>query len=125
MADRCALILGLGHLLEEALHFCACLAQIDAKKSVPQEQKPKARKIFVGGLAPETTEGESRAVALARLPPRCRPHATGSNSWVMQIEVVQVLLLATAFLLLACDSSRGVFLCVQRISKSILNDMAR
>lgn len=32
--------------------------QIDAKKSVPLEQKPKARKIFVGGLAPETTEGE-------------------------------------------------------------------
>ena len=31
--------------------------QIDAKKSVPLEQKPKARKIFVGGLAPETTEG--------------------------------------------------------------------
>ncbi|KDD74087.1 hypothetical protein H632_c1582p0, partial [Helicosporidium sp. ATCC 50920] len=30
--------------------------QIDAKKSVPQEQKPKARKIFVGGLSPETTE---------------------------------------------------------------------
>ncbi|KAL6774559.1 hypothetical protein ACKKBG_A25475 [Auxenochlorella protothecoides x Auxenochlorella symbiontica] len=30
--------------------------QIDAKKSVPLEQKPKARKIFVGGLAPETTE---------------------------------------------------------------------
>ncbi|GAB4821804.1 hypothetical protein N2152v2_008850 [Parachlorella kessleri] len=35
--------------------------QIDAKKSVPQEQKPKARKIFVGGLAPDTTEVEFRA----------------------------------------------------------------
>lgn len=31
--------------------------QIDAKKSVPQELKPKARKVFVGGLAPEVTEG--------------------------------------------------------------------
>jgi hypothetical protein len=31
--------------------------QIDAKKSVPQEAKPKARKVFVGGLSPETTEG--------------------------------------------------------------------
>lgn len=30
--------------------------QIDAKKSVPQEQKPKARKVFVGGISPETTE---------------------------------------------------------------------
>lgn len=34
--------------------------QIDAKKSVPQELKPKARKVFVGGLAPETTEKEFR-----------------------------------------------------------------
>lgn len=33
------------------------MLQIDTKKSVPQESKPKARKIFVGGLAPETTEG--------------------------------------------------------------------
>lgn len=38
-----------------------CAPQIDAKKSVPQELKPKARKVFVGGLSPETTEG-----ALAR-----------------------------------------------------------
>ena len=30
--------------------------QIDAKKSVPQELKPKIHKIFVGGIAPETTE---------------------------------------------------------------------
>ncbi|KAK2076615.1 hypothetical protein QBZ16_005375 [Prototheca wickerhamii] len=35
--------------------------QIDAKKSVPLEQKPKARKIFVGGLAPETTEEQFKA----------------------------------------------------------------
>ncbi|PSC76786.1 heterogeneous nuclear ribonucleo 1 [Micractinium conductrix] len=34
--------------------------QIDAKKSVPQEQKPKARKVFVGGLSPETTEDQFR-----------------------------------------------------------------
>ena len=34
----------------------ACL-QIDAKRSVPQEQKPKSKKIFVGGLAPDTMEG--------------------------------------------------------------------
>lgn len=33
--------------------------QIDVKKSVPQEGKPKACKVFVGGLAPETTEGEA------------------------------------------------------------------
>ena len=32
--------------------------QIDAKRSLPQSQKPKLRKLFVGGLAPETTEGE-------------------------------------------------------------------
>lgn len=34
--------------------------QIDAKRSVPQgnlAHKPKSRKIFVGGLAPETTDG--------------------------------------------------------------------
>ena len=31
--------------------------QIDAKRSLPQSQKPKLRKLFVGGLAPETTEG--------------------------------------------------------------------
>lgn len=37
--------------------------QIDTKKSVPQESKPKARKIFVGGLAPETTEGRCCFVA--------------------------------------------------------------
>ncbi|EIE21707.1 RNA-binding domain-containing protein, partial [Coccomyxa subellipsoidea C-169] len=30
--------------------------QIDAKRSLPQSQKPKLRKLFVGGLAPETTE---------------------------------------------------------------------
>jgi hypothetical protein len=35
-------------------------SQIDVKKSVPQESKPKARKIFVGGLAPETREGMFR-----------------------------------------------------------------
>lgn len=32
--------------------------QIEVKDAVPQEQKPKSKKIFVGGLAPETTEGE-------------------------------------------------------------------
>lgn len=31
--------------------------QIDVKKSVPQESKGRARKIFVGGLSPDTTEG--------------------------------------------------------------------
>ncbi|EFN53389.1 hypothetical protein CHLNCDRAFT_36600 [Chlorella variabilis] len=34
--------------------------QIDAKKSVPQEMKPKARKVFVGGLSPDTTEDQFR-----------------------------------------------------------------
>ena len=33
------------------------ISQIDAKRSMPQNQKPKMRKLFVGGLAPETTEG--------------------------------------------------------------------
>eukprot|EP00890_Picochlorum_soloecismus_P001159 jgi/Picsp_1/2043/NSC_05508-R1_heterogeneous nuclearribonucleoprotein a2 len=32
--------------------------EIDVKKSVPQESKAKARKIFVGGLAPETSEDD-------------------------------------------------------------------
>lgn len=33
--------------------------QIDAKPSVPQgeQQRPRSKKIFVGGLAPDTTEG--------------------------------------------------------------------
>jgi hypothetical protein len=44
----------------------ACLlVQIDAKKSVPQELKPKARKVFVGGLSPDTTEGAPPAAAAA------------------------------------------------------------
>ncbi|CAL8469302.1 g8843 [Coccomyxa elongata] len=34
--------------------------QIDAKRSLPQSQKPKLRKLFVGGLAPETTEESFR-----------------------------------------------------------------
>ncbi|KAI3436074.1 hypothetical protein D9Q98_002132 [Chlorella vulgaris] len=34
--------------------------QIDCKKSVPQEMKPKARKVFVGGLSPDTTEDQFR-----------------------------------------------------------------
>ena len=46
--------------------LCQCSAemkaivfvQIDAKRSLPQSQKPKLRKLFVGGLAPETTEGK-------------------------------------------------------------------
>lgn len=42
--------------------------QIDVKKSVPQEQKAKARKIFVGGLAPETTEGETRLEYFNKIP---------------------------------------------------------
>ena len=53
-------------LLCSRYRACRCSAphrdrrppQIDAKKSVPQELKPKARKIFVGGLAPDTDEGE-------------------------------------------------------------------
>ena len=42
--------------LQRLLTWLLCL-QIDAKRSVPQEQKPKSKKIFVGGLAPETMEG--------------------------------------------------------------------
>jgi hypothetical protein len=35
--------------------------QIDAKRSLPhgQHSSPKSKKIFVGGLAPETNEGET------------------------------------------------------------------
>lgn len=38
----------------------ACYVQIDAKPSLPhgEHSSPKSKKIFVGGLAPETTEGE-------------------------------------------------------------------
>lgn len=37
-------------------------AQIDAKPSVPQGEggKPRSKKVFVGGLAPDTTEGKER-----------------------------------------------------------------
>ena len=38
-----------------------CL-QIDAKRSVPQEQRPRSKKIFVGGLAPDTTDGMQQLV---------------------------------------------------------------
>lgn len=39
---------------------CAAVPQIDAKPSLPhgEHSSPKSKKIFVGGLAPETTEGE-------------------------------------------------------------------
>jgi heterogeneous nuclear ribonucleoprotein A1/A3 len=42
-------------VVEEAVHTLDG-RQIDAKWSVPVHEKPKIRKIFVGGLAPETTE---------------------------------------------------------------------
>lgn len=37
-----------------------CCVQIDAKPSLPhgEHSSPKSKKIFVGGLAPETTEGK-------------------------------------------------------------------
>ena len=38
----------------DALHMSA---QIDVKKSVPQEHKPRSKKVFVGGLATNTTPG--------------------------------------------------------------------
>jgi hypothetical protein len=46
------------------LHFAA-VPQIDAKPSLPhgEHSSPKSKKIFVGGLAPETTEGKCRAQA--------------------------------------------------------------
>ncbi|KAK9800727.1 hypothetical protein WJX73_000776 [Symbiochloris irregularis] len=34
--------------------------QIDAKRSVPQELRPRSKKIFVGGLAPDTTDAQFR-----------------------------------------------------------------
>lgn len=34
-----------------------CL-QIDAKRSVPPQQQPRSKKLFVGGLAPATKEGK-------------------------------------------------------------------
>ena len=53
--------LGFRPLLVRQLRTEACLpVQIDAKRSLPQSQKPKLRKLFVGGLAPETTEGTLR-----------------------------------------------------------------
>ena len=64
-----------------AAHTLNSPPQIDVKRSVPQEQKPKARKIFVGGLAPETDEGAPlggagnplfRARAATRAPSRGR-----------------------------------------------------
>lgn len=44
------------------------LVQIDAKRSLPhgQHSSPKSKKIFVGGLAPETDEGAAVAAVLAR-----------------------------------------------------------
>lgn len=54
-------------LVHTSLHACclpvcvpACLLQIDAKPSLPhgEHSSPKSKKIFVGGLAPETTEGK-------------------------------------------------------------------
>ena len=38
--------------------------QLDAKRSIPQEHKPRSKKIFVGGLAPETTEGKLERCAV-------------------------------------------------------------
>jgi hypothetical protein len=40
--------------------LCLLCVQIDAKPSLPhgEHSSPKSKKIFVGGLAPETTEGE-------------------------------------------------------------------
>ena len=37
-------------------------SQIDAKRSVPQELRPRSKKIFVGGLAPDTTDGTPKAL---------------------------------------------------------------
>jgi len=36
---------------------CPARAQVDVKKSVPQESKPRSKKVFVGGLAAGTTTG--------------------------------------------------------------------
>jgi hypothetical protein len=43
----------------------AATRQIDAKPSVPQDSgaRPRSKKIFVGGLAPETTPGAARRAA--------------------------------------------------------------
>jgi hypothetical protein len=42
--------------------------QIDAKRSLPhgQHSSPKSKKIFVGGLAPETNEGKQRCLLSSR-----------------------------------------------------------
>lgn len=53
---------------------CPRPLQIDVKPSVPQgeSQRPRSKKIFVGGLAPETTEGEpARHVTRADCTARC------------------------------------------------------
>lgn len=47
-----------GVTLEEA--HCIGGKEVDVKKSVAQESKHTVGKIFVGGLAPETTEGEMK-----------------------------------------------------------------
>lgn len=47
----------------------APLTQIDAKPSVPQDsqQRPRSKKVFVGGLAPETTPGACAATCAAAI----------------------------------------------------------
>lgn len=40
------------------LHNIFVWLQIDAKRSVPPQQQPRSKKVFVGGLAPATKEGK-------------------------------------------------------------------
>lgn len=51
--------------LRTSLHDVVAFVQIDAKPSLPhgQHTSPKSKKIFVGGLPPETTEGALHAVS--------------------------------------------------------------
>ncbi len=42
------------------------LSQIFAKQSVPHEARPRSKKVFVGGLAPETTNGKEKEMEKRR-----------------------------------------------------------
>ena len=48
-----------------------CDVQIDAKRSVPPQQQPRSKKVFVGGLAPATKEGK-----------KWQMHFAGSIAWL-------------------------------------------
>ena len=40
--------------------------RVDAKRSVPHDARPRSKKVFVGGLAPETSAGEGGRVGVGQ-----------------------------------------------------------